>query len=169
MKLSFQSPVPAATVLLTAAAILAGMAAKSPQGQQDSAGSPLPPPRTFPIPTNLKVLPKDLTGQQVHEIMVQWEASLGIRCGSCHAEDPGNLDSDGRPRLNFAGDSKPMKGVARTMYLMTEEINKSYVAKIESSGAPVTCGTCHRGHLGPEPFVIAPDDGSRASQGPLSH
>jgi hypothetical protein len=35
---------------------------------------------------------------------------------------------------------------------MTEEINANFVARIDSSGAPVTCGTCHRGHLGPEPF-----------------
>ena len=48
----------------------------------------------------------------------------------------------------------------------TEEINRNYVAKIDSSGAPVTCGTCHRGHVGPEPFVIPPEDGPRPAQNP---
>jgi hypothetical protein len=44
---------------------------------------------------------------------------------------------------------------------------------VKNSGAPVTCGTCHRGHLGPEPFVIPPDehdhdhDGPHPPQGPL--
>jgi hypothetical protein len=46
-----------------------------------------------------------------------------------------------------------MKVVARAMYTMTEEVNARYLAKIDSSGMPLTCGTCHRGHLGPEPFV----------------
>jgi hypothetical protein len=34
---------------------------------------------------------------------------------------------------------------------------------VDNSGAPVTCGTCHRGHIGPEPF-IAPKAGSRPPQ-----
>ena len=41
------------------------------------------------------------------------------------------------------------------MYKMVEDINSNYISKIDSSGAPVTCGTCHRGHLSPEPFVPA--------------
>jgi len=54
------------------------------------------------------------------------------------------------------------------MYTMTEDINKNYVSKVPSSEAPVTCGTCHRGHLGPEPFLIPPDDddGPRPPQSP---
>ncbi len=43
------------------------------------------------------------------------------------------------------------------MYQMTEEINTKYVAPIEGSGVPVICGTFHRGHLGPEPFIIPSD------------
>ena len=31
-------------------------------------------------------------------------------------------------------------------------------------GRDHTCGTCHRGHLGPEPFVIPPGDGPRGPQ-----
>jgi len=45
-------------------------------------------PPAYPAPTNLKVLPKNLTGQQVHDIMKQWNGELGVRCGACHAEDP---------------------------------------------------------------------------------
>ena len=133
------------------------MAGQAPAGSQSTAGDPPSPPRAYAAPANLKVLPKDTTGQQVHDLMEEWERSLGIDCNSCHAEDLDNLGPDGRPRLNFADDSKPMKAVARTMYTMTEEINRSYLAKIDSSGAPVTCGTCHRGHLGPEPFVTPPE------------
>ena len=143
-----------AVALLAVAFILAG-SAQVPQASQNAVSTP--EPRAFPAPTNLNVLPKNLTGQQVHDIMEQWKAALGIQCNSCHIEDPRKISPDGRPRLNFADDSKPMKIVARTMYSMTEEINKGYLAKINSSGNPVTCGTCHRGHLGPTPFVPPSD------------
>jgi hypothetical protein len=112
------------------------------------------------------VLPKDLPGQQVHEIMEKWEGSLGAHCDTCHAADPNNIGPNGRPRLNFADDSKPEKNTARTMFRMTEDININYVGKIDNDGMPVTCGTCHRGKRHPEPFVIPPDDGPRPPQGP---
>jgi hypothetical protein len=119
-----------------------------------AAQTPPPPPHEHPAPTNLKVLPRNLTGEQVHEIMEQWEGELGSGCKTCHAVDPKKVAPNGRPVLNFADDSKKEKQTARKMYKMTEEINANYIAKIDSSGAPVTCGTCHRGHLGPEPFVV---------------
>jgi hypothetical protein len=121
------------------------------------------PPRSFPAPTNLQVLPKTLTGQQVHEIMEKWEGYLG---GHCHAADPNNIGPNGRPRLNFADDSKKEKATARLMYKMTEGINVDYIGKIDSSGEPVTCGTCHRGHLGPEPYKIPPEDHDHDHPGP---
>jgi hypothetical protein len=122
-----------------------------------SAGQSAPPPEhQHPAPTNLKVLPKDLTGEQVHEIMHQWSGDLGTGCKTCHAASK-ELGPDGKPKLNFADDSKEDKQTARLMYTMMEDINANYVAKVPNSGAPVTCGTCHRGHLGPEPFVPAPE------------
>jgi hypothetical protein len=39
---------------------------------------------------------------------------------------------------------------------MVQDINVNYISKIDSSGEPVSCGTCHRGHLGPESFVAPP-------------
>lgn len=147
----------AAVVLLTAAVFAVATVAQGPPAPHSPAGGPPPQHRPEPAPTNLKVLPKDLTGEQVHEIMHKWEADLGSNCSTCHAADPKNIGPNGRPRLNFADDSKPEKATARQMYKMVEEINKNYISKIDSSGAPVTCGTCHRGHLGPEPFVPAPD------------
>lgn len=83
-----------------------------------------------------------------------WAGSLGVRCNACHTEETETAGLDGRPRFNFADDSKPMKSVARLMYRMTDEINGSYIAKIEGSGMPVTCGTCHRGHINPDPYTI---------------
>jgi hypothetical protein len=151
------------SAVVVAAAITFSTASGSVNAaQQPAAQAPAnPAPHTHPpnpTPTNLQVLPKTLTGDQVHEIMHQWEADLGGKCSTCHAADPKNIGPNGRPRLNYADDSKPEKATARLMYKMTEEINTQYVSKVENSGDPVTCGTCHRGHLGPQPFKPAADD-----------
>jgi hypothetical protein len=156
----------AAVALVTAAVFAITTVAQAPQPQQTpqaqppSAGGPPPEQHnhTHAAPTNLKVLPKDLTGDQVHEIMEKWEGSLGTHCSTCHTADPNNIGPNGRPRLNYADDSKPEKAIARMMFTMTEDINMNYVSKVPNSEMPVTCGTCHRGHLGPEPFLPPPDD-----------
>jgi hypothetical protein len=108
-----------------------------------------------PKPTNLKVLPKDITGDQLHDLMQTWAGELGARCTSCHVVDKTKKSPDGKPVMDFASDKKDEKQTARKMFEMTEKINIEYISKIDSSGAPVTCGTCHRGHLGPEPFEPA--------------
>ena len=90
--------------------------------------------------------------------MHKWEGELGAECSTCHAADPKNLMPNGRPRLNFPDDSKPEKATARLMFKMVEEINTQYVGKIDNSGMPVTCGTCHRGHLHPEPYIPPQED-----------
>ena len=142
---------------LLAAAVFAAVAyAQSPAPQPRPTGGP-PSPHHFPAPTNLKVLPKDLTGDQVHEIMHKWAGALGTQCGTCHAADPKNIGPNGRPRLNFPDDSKQAKSTARLMYKMVDEINTQYISMVENSGVPVSCGTCHRGHLDPEPFVAPPE------------
>jgi hypothetical protein len=111
-----------------------------------------------PAPTNLKVLPKTMTGEQVHDLMHKWEAQLGAECSTCHAADPTRKGPNGRPMLNFADDSKPEKNTARLMYKMVEEINSKYIDKVENSGVPVACGTCHRGHLDPPIFTPTKGD-----------
>jgi Photosynthetic reaction centre cytochrome C subunit len=98
------------------------------------------------------VLPRDLTGQQVRNIMEQWTYALNVRCDSCHADATETTIADDDSGLNYADDSKPLKAVTRAMYKMTEDINANYIASIDNSGMPVTCGTCHRGHIGPEPY-----------------
>jgi Photosynthetic reaction centre cytochrome C subunit len=169
LKRSFLSLPAAATVLLAAAVFAVTTVAQAPQAnpaQPGPAGAP-PPPRNWPAPTNLQVLPKNLTGQQVRDIMEKWEGSLGAHCNTCHAADPKNIGPNGRPRLNFADDSKQEKLTARLMYKMTEDINVNYVSKVPNSDMPVACGTCHRGHLDPEPFVIPEEDhdGPRRPEG----
>jgi hypothetical protein len=150
-----------ASVSLLAGRSLVFAAQNPPPPPPSQAGGPPTGGFKMPNPTNLKVLPKNLTGDQVHEIMEKWEGELGTGCKTCHVADPKNLGPNGKPRLNFADDSKEEKQTARKMYKMVEEINGNYISKIDSSGAPVTCGTCHRGHLGPEPFA-APKESEHA-------
>lgn len=168
LKSSFK-PRPAIFVtLLTATFVVATTATRAPQAPQIAAGSRLPPPRTYPAPVNLKVLPKNLTGLEVRDIMKQWAGALGVRCDSCHVEALEQANSAEPPNLNFEDDSKPLKSVARLMYSMTDEINSNYIAKVEGSGMPVTCGTCHRGQMSPEPFTITAPSGPPAAQTPAN-
>ncbi|MGD0914554.1 MAG: c-type cytochrome [Terracidiphilus sp.] len=142
-------------VLLAAAAvpvsaILFILTPLSKAQQQETSTSA--PAQVYPAPTNLQVLPKDLTGAQVRDIMEGWENDLGAECSTCHVRNPNDLGPNGRPRFNYADDSKEEKKTARVMYTMVDTINANFVSKVPNSGVPVNCGTCHRGHLSPEPF-----------------
>lgn len=160
MKFACLMPPAGAVALLGVAVFVCASIAQAPQ-------TPAPPPGgqhwTSPAPTNLQVLPKTLTGDQVHDIMEGYESELGVHCSYCHAEDPKNVGPNGRKRLDFASDAKDEKKMARIMIAMTDEINKNYVAKVAAmdempeKAPPVTCGTCHQGHEDPPEFKPAPE------------
>jgi hypothetical protein len=152
LKLSSPS-LPAAIAWMAVAAFALSSSAQAPQAPPPGGGG-APGQFALPEPTNLKVLPKNLTGQQLRDIMQNWAGSLGVHCNTCHVQDTKNLDANGHPKMNFADDSKPEKNTARLMYTMMQGINKDYIMKLENVEQPVACGTCHRGHLDPEPFVI---------------
>lgn len=98
---------------------------------------------TQAAPTNLQVLPKEWTRQQVVQVMRNFSAALGARCSDCHVED------------DNASDAKPMKEQARAMMRMTTAINDTHLAGLPERGEPnvrVTCVTCHRGVMRPEPI-----------------
>lgn len=139
---------------LLLAAVL-GLAVAAPAFSQQSA----PPPRhhAWPKPTNLQVLPKDTTPQQLHKIMDGIAGSLGVHCSFCHVIDEQTHHAD------FASDAKPDKQIARLMMRMTETINHQYIAKVKDPDATpqdrhVSCGTCHRGHSMPPQFVPPPEE-----------
>jgi hypothetical protein len=161
-----RSPV-AALVLVTVAVCMLVTSAQAPPKSPGRSRGARSQPLTYPAPTNLKVLPKDLSGQQVHNIMEGWAKELGARCDACHVEDPDDVIPGGPARTKFSDDSKQMKEVARLMFTMTEEINGNYVAKLNGSGLPVTCGTCHRGRISPEPFASSLEGEALPAQAPL--
>jgi len=101
--------------------------------------------------TNLKVLPKDISRQDLIGTMRGFTSALGVRCTACH------VGKEGQPlsSWDFAADDKTMKRKARVMLRMVQEVNGEYLAHLPSRRTPnvtVTCMTCHRGVRRPEPI-----------------
>jgi hypothetical protein len=132
------------------------------QASAPAAAAPTPPQsrphRPRPKPTNLQVLPKDFTGDQVVDIMHKFEDQLGVECEYCHVKNPTPSPTTGH--LDFASDANPMKDRARVMMRMSEDINQHFLAQLTTPppAQPVSCGTCHRGNAKPPAFVPTPDD-----------
>jgi hypothetical protein len=115
-------------------------------------GGPPPEPDWKPEKlTNLKVLPKDTTPDQIMVIMRHFRESLGVGCLGCHKGQQGQPISS----FDFADDSKENKDIARAMIKLTDDINTKYPdafpAHEEGDKKPkVTCATCHRRNRHPE-------------------
>jgi len=125
--------------LLMAVVVLASMTLK----QQ-------PQPQPEVPPSNLKVLPKKLTRNQVNKVMDEWSSSLGVRCNYCHVRDEAARKTD------YVSDAKPEKEMARHMYKMMVTINKKYFKAGEKDSlgmvklTSVNCNTCHNAKAKPE-------------------
>jgi len=127
-----------------------------------------------PDPVNLKVLPKNISKDDLVRTMRGFTAGLGVRCVFCHKGEEGQpLDT-----YDFMSDAKPQKDTARKMLAMVMAINSDYLKGVmvehdEAEGkeaaeeheaaegkeagekveapeqARVTCFTCHRGQVHP--------------------
>ncbi len=108
---------------------------------------------------NLKVLPKNITDEQLDSVMDHFKISLGVKCGFCHAQ-MAVADSTGRKHLDFASDAKEEKQTAREMYQMTAYLNATYFNPDHSTQPDtlhtVICYTCHRGSHEPEASKLFP-------------
>lgn len=128
------------------------LAAQTPANPaQTPANSNVRHHRELPKPKNLQVLPKDISPQDLIATMRGYEKALGVECSFCHAPSPQNH------HLDFASDANPHKADARVMIRMVNEINPKYLATTDEDAPAqdrrVSCGTCHRGHSHPPPFV----------------
>jgi hypothetical protein len=107
------------------------------------------PQQEVPKYTNLKVLPKDISKDDLGKIMNGYKTALGVKCNFCHAS--GKADPR---RLDFASDEKPEKDIARSMMKMTSKINKKYFhikgAEQPNAVLAVNCISCHNGKAHPE-------------------
>ena len=97
--------------------------------------------------TNLKILAKDMSKQELVSKMRGFASGLGVRCNHCHV---GGTASD-LTGMDFASDDKREKRVARGMLAMVDEINGKMIKKAGIEN-PVTvgCVTCHHGVTRPE-------------------
>jgi hypothetical protein len=129
----------AALALVLMGSLVSGQAPAPGQGRGGGRGG-----APQPAPTNLQVLPKDWTRQQVVQVMQQFNQALGVTCAHCHV-----FIANGDPMNDFAADTKPTKNIARQMVLMVREINplvqKAVAPKAADQVANVNCAMCHRG------------------------
>ena len=92
---------------------------------------------------NLKILPKNITKEQMDSVMHTISLSLGVRCNFCHKH------SDDFKTWDFASDENKHKLRAREMMKMTQKLNNKYFAVAGTKGLNatllVTCYTCHHG------------------------
>jgi hypothetical protein len=124
---------------LIAAAFLAACAAISQQKAQTRVADNL----EF---HNLRILPANITHDELIATMRGIARALGVKCNHCHVENP----EGSKEQFNFPSDAKPEKNVARTMLRMVRTVNRDYVSKVNEHGVVVGCWTCHRGHTVPE-------------------
>lgn len=107
----------------------------------------MPKPEPEPKAKNLKVLPKDISKEELDKVMDDFKLALGVRCSHCHAPM-----KDNPRKLDFASDEKPEKETAREMMRMTAKINKKYFHEAMKEGntiAKIACITCHNGKTEP--------------------
>jgi hypothetical protein len=113
-----------------------------------SQAAPAVPRWQPPDPTNLQVLPKDITKPQLVQTMRSFALGLGVRCEHCHVGEGSDLS-----KFDFASDAKPQKGIARRMFQMTRDINDRHLEGFPrgrtASTPAVTCYSCHRGQTKP--------------------
>ena len=101
----------------------------------------LPAEVTPPLFKNLKVLPKNISDEDLDKIMDNFNFALGVKCNFCHARK----DTTSR-HLDFPSDAKPEKEIARNMMRMTYDLNKKYFNFNNDKIVPqrIACITCHR-------------------------
>src|SRR5258706_6905373 len=84
---------------------------------------------------NLKVLPQNITHDQLLATMRTFARSLGVKCDHCHVP----LPEGSKEHFDFASDAKPEKGTARMMIQMTNHVNGEYPSQMHEPTAHVTC------------------------------
>lgn len=103
-----------------------------------------------PRPKNLKLLPKDISHEDLDKIMKGFNMALGVKCNFCHASK-----TNGEKGLDFASDENQLKEVARDMMKMTNKINKRYFNDPhEGILQNISCITCHNGEKEPKTVAV---------------
>lgn len=128
-------------------ALIAGVAGSVAFAQLDGADAQ-ERRNIFANPSNLQVLPKDISPGDLRETMKGFSQGTGLRCNNCHVGEPGQslLEYD------FSKDDKERKRVARNMLAIVANINAqvaSFRPDADHELTQVQCVTCHRGNSRP--------------------
>ena len=103
---------------------------------------------------NLKVLPKNISKQQMDSVMHHFATSLGVRCNYCHQYNAEQKSMD------FASDAIQKKGTAREMLKMMYKLNKKYFhvndSKSLTAKLEINCYSCHNGKEHPVTMLPPP-------------
>lgn len=97
---------------------------------------------------NLKVLPQDISHDDLESTMHGFTDALGVHCSYCHVRPGGK----GRGEPDWASDAKPEKQTARVMMEMMKRITGTELIKIATNHPDrvvFNCRTCHRGQTRP--------------------
>jgi tetratricopeptide (TPR) repeat protein len=104
--------------------------------------------------TNLTVLSKTISKDDLINVMRNFTEGLGVRCNFCHVGEEGKPLST----YDFSADDKDNKRIARIMLKMTNNINDEYLTQLKDFGEniiEVKCITCHHGVK--QPKTLAQD------------
>lgn len=103
-------------------------------------------------PSNLQVLPKDISAGDLKRLMNEYDGALGVSCDYCHVQDPQTQ------RFDYASDDNPKKTAARVMISMLDDINGKFLSQLSDPRYPVrvVCGNCHQGREDPPAFHPTP-------------
>jgi hypothetical protein len=83
----------------------------------------------------LKVLPKDISRQELPSTMRGFAFALNVRCDHCHLEKTGGKKFE----MDFAADDNEAKKTARVMLEMVATINRGYISRV-SKRPPIEGG-----------------------------
>lgn len=147
--------------LLTAGSVVLAGAVASAQAPAQGRGGPPQPQQPH---QNTQILDKNMPNPQLIGIMQQFNAALGVNCAHCHV-----FFGPQNPMNDFPSDEKPPKKTARTMMLMTRELNAKLGTELGKPRDQVTqvgCVTCHRGVAIPRQLadIVAGTTAQRGAQ-----
>lgn len=106
---------------------------------------------------NLKVLPKDISHDELMNVMHSFEVALDLKCEDCHARSTSDTT-----KLDFPADTKKKK-IALGMMKMVQAMDSTYFGvkgdfkeNYLTSQFKVTCISCHNGHNKPVNQISIP-------------
>jgi tetratricopeptide (TPR) repeat protein len=95
-------------------------------------------------PVNLKVLPSNISENELRQLMDSYSTALGVHCNFCH----GNPNDKGIGKTDFGADANPKKNVAREMIKLVNGINTNMLQgarALDAGIGSVSCVSCHHG------------------------